>query len=84
MELARAQSGEQPKKNLWSSLLNSVGQRKDMPQAHLLILGDRGAGKRSLVRKMNKPFMKLSANQINKMEEIGSDYANFDSSYLYF
>jgi len=53
-----AGGNEEPKKNLWYHLLNSVGLRKDLQQAHLLVLGDRGAGKRSLVKQMNKPFLK--------------------------
>jgi len=46
------------KKNLWLALLDSVGVRRDIKQAHVIILGDRGAGKRSLIKAMNKPFLK--------------------------
>ena len=35
--------------NLWQSILNDVVQRDDMRESHLLVLGDRGAGKRSLL-----------------------------------
>jgi len=35
-----------------------VGSRGDMKQSHLIILGDRGSGKRSLIKAMNKPFLK--------------------------
>lgn len=46
------------KENLWSSMLDSVGSRRDMKSSHLIILGDRGSGKRSLIKSMNKPFLK--------------------------
>ena len=51
-----------------------------MPQAHLLVLGDRGCGKRSFIKQLNKPFLKQGHN---KFDEYGSDYANFDASYVY-
>ena len=74
---------EKVKKNLWHSLLELVGKRKDIIQANILVLGDKGCGKRSLIKKINKPFQKfLIAN--NKLEEFGSDFANFDCSYFYF
>ena len=44
------ESNAEPKKNLWSQLLDSVGLRKDLPQANLLVFGDKGAGKRSLIK----------------------------------
>ena len=69
------------KKNLWHTLLESVGSRHDMPQAHLLILGDKGCGKRSFVKALNKPFLK--GNLANKFDEFGSDFANFDASFVY-
>ena len=74
-------SHNQVKKNLWHSLLETVGSRRDMPQAHILVLGNRGCGKRSLIKQLNKPFLK--GNAINKFDEFGSDYANFDASFIY-
>lgn len=83
MDLTR-DSGQENKKNLWLGLLDSVGVRRDIKQAHVIILGDRGSGKRSLIKAMNKPFLKqLSVLIQEKMDELGSDYATFDSSYLY-
>ncbi len=35
--------------NLWKSILNDVAQRDDVKESHLLVLGDKGAGKRSLI-----------------------------------
>ena len=72
----------EPKKNLWYSLLDEVGSRKDFPQAHLLVLGNKGCGKRSLIKQMNKPFTKFKAH--NRMDDYGSDFANFDCSYMFY
>lgn len=73
---------ELPKKNLWHKLLDDVGVRKDLPQAHVLVLGDKGCGKRSLVKHINSKFMQYVPN--NKMDEYGSDFANFDCSYMFY
>ena len=35
--------------NLWQSILDDVAQRDDVPESHIFVLGDRGAGKRSLI-----------------------------------
>lgn len=75
--------GDDEKKNLWRSLLQSVGQRTESRPAHILLLGDRNAGKRSLIKAMNKPFMKQMGMQLNIFDEIGSEYSLFESSFLY-
>ena len=77
------ESSNSGKKNLWHDLLDSVGKRQDLRQAHLLVLGDRGAGKRSFINSMNKPFLKQLGLLLSKMEEFCSDYGHFDCSYLY-
>ena len=48
-----------------------------------MLLGDRNAGKRSLIKAMNKPFMKQIGLQLNIFDEIGSEYSLFESSFLY-
>lgn len=78
-----ADGNDDEKKNLWRSLLQSVGQRSESRQAHVLLLGDRNAGKKSLIKAMNKPFMKQMAMQLNIFDEIGSEYSLFESSFLY-
>lgn len=35
--------------NLWQSILNDVAQRDDVKDSNMIILGDRGAGKRSII-----------------------------------
>lgn len=49
----------------------------------MIILGDRNSGKKSLIKAMNKPFMKQLGMQLNIFDEIGSEYSLFESSYLY-
>lgn len=46
-------------------------------------MGDRNAGKRSLIKAMNKPFLKQLGLQINVFDEIGSEYSLFESSFIY-
>ena len=74
--------GEQ-KKNLWSDLLDSVGKRSSSRDCHLLMLGDHDSGKRSLLKAMNKPFLKSLAIPIEVFDEYGSNFAPFESSFLY-
>jgi predicted AAA+ superfamily ATPase len=51
--------GEGDKKvNLWYTLLKNVAKRDETRVANLLVLGDKGAGKRSLIKSLNKPFLK--------------------------
>ena len=45
-------------------------------------MGDRGAGKRSLIKAMNKPFLR-KLNKLTAMDDLGSDYSMFDGSYLH-
>jgi len=76
--------GEGEKKvNLWYTLLKNVAKREETKVAHILVLGDRGVGKRSLIKALNKPFLKLLGIQLTVFDEIGSDFSLFESSYLY-
>ena len=75
--------GGDEKENLWRSLLKSVGQRTEARPAHILLLGDRNAGKKSLIKAMNKPFMKQLGMQVQFFDDIGSEYSLFESSFLY-
>ena len=71
------------KKNLWENLLDSVGKRSQSREGHLLLLGDHDAGKRSLLKAMNKPFLKSLGIPLDVFDEYGSNYAPFESSFLY-
>lgn len=47
-----------------------------------MLLGDKGAGKRSLIRDINSKYI-LSHNKHMPVEEMGSDFAALDFSFLY-
>jgi len=47
------------------------------------LLGDHDAGKRSLLKAMNKPFLKSLAIPLEVFDEYGSHFAPFESSFLY-
>ena len=68
--------------NLWQSILNDVVQRDDMRESHLLVLGDRGAGKRSLLQSVNKHCVRAS-NKFIEVDKMGSQYSGIDYSFLY-
>lgn len=70
-------------KNLWENLLDSVGKRSRAREGHLLLLGDHDAGKRSLLKAMNKPFLKTLGIPVDVFDDYGSNYAPFESSFLY-
>ena len=76
-------SASDNKKNLWQSLLKDVGQRQDLGETHILLLGDRSAGKRSLIKAMNKPFLKQLGLPATVFDDIGSGYSLFETSFLY-
>ena len=71
------------KKNLWFDLLDSVGKRSNQVERHLILLGDHDAGKRSLLKAMNKPFLKSLGIHVDDFDEYGSGFAPFESSFLY-
>jgi ABC-type sulfate/molybdate transport systems ATPase subunit len=43
----------QNKNNLWSKIRADVQKRDDLHDANLILLGDKGAGKRSILREIN-------------------------------
>ena len=48
----------------------------------MLLMGNQGAGKRSIVREINNKYVN-SRNKSMKVESMGSDYAALDFSFLY-
>ena len=80
--LGTSQLKDEEQKNLWESILNDVAQRDETTESTLLILGDKGAGKRSLVSAWNKYWVK-SENQLIKVDRMFSPYAGLDSAFLY-
>ena len=78
-------SGKQSKestKNLWSSILKDVVKRDDLEDSHLLLLGDRGCGKRSIIKEINNKFVQGRNKEIS-VEKMGSDFSALDFSFIY-
>lgn len=70
------------KVNLWKSILNDVVKRDDQKDSLLLILGDKSAGKRSLIKEINNKFV-LARNKYMPVEQMGSNFSALDFSFLY-
>lgn len=72
--------------NLWESILTDLTLRlKDLDtkeESHLLLLGDRGAGKHSVTQALNKHFIKAT-NKFIEVDKMGSTYAAVDFQFLY-
>ena len=68
--------------NLWQSILSEVVKRDDLEDSNLLLLGDRGNGKRSIVKEINSACVRGS-NKMIPVNEMGSDYSALDFSFLY-
>ena len=56
-------------------------KRDDLEDSHVILMGDYGAGKRSLVKEINK-FVKGS-NRTMQVDKMGSDFSALDFSFLY-
>jgi len=68
--------------NLWQSILNDVAQRDDTKESQLIVLGDRGAGKRSLLQAINKQCIRAT-NKFIDVDKMGSQYSGIDFGFLY-
>ena len=68
--------------NLWDSILQDVVQRDEHQDSCLLLLGNFGVGKRSIVREINTKYAQARNKNLN-VDEMGSDYAALSSSFLY-
>ena len=62
--------------------MNDVALRDDIRESHLLVLGDRGAGKRSLLQSINKHCVRAT-NKFIEVDKMGSMYSGIDFSFLY-
>ena len=67
---------------MWNSILEDVVKRDDTEDSYLIMLGNPGAGKRSIVREINAKYVQ-SRNKSLKVEEMCSDYSALDFSFLY-
>ena len=68
--------------NLWQSMLSEVAGRDELPDSQLLILGDPGVGKRSLLQAMHKTCIN-ARNKFIQVETMGSSFSSIDSAFLY-
>jgi len=68
--------------NLWQSILQDVVKRDDQQDSFVLLLGNMGTGKRSIIREINNKYVQ-SRNKSMGVEKMGSDYSALDSSFLY-
>jgi hypothetical protein len=57
-------------------------KRDELQDSHLLLLGNQGVGKRSIVREINNKFVNCR-NKNFGVEQMGSDYSALDFSFLY-
>ena len=57
-------------------------KRDDQKDSYILLLGERGAGKRSLVREINSKYV-LCRNKEMPVDKMGSDFSALDFSFLY-
>ena len=62
--------------------MQNVVQRDEQQDSYLLLMGNYGVGKRSIVREINSNFV-MSRNKNLNVDKMGSDYAALDSSFLY-
>ena len=75
-------SSSQHSTNLWQSILSDVAQRDDVKESHLIVMGERGSGKRSLVQAINKHCIRAT-NKFIEVDKMGSGVAALDAAFLY-
>ena len=59
-----------------------MAKRDDSEDSFLVVLGERGAGKRSLIREINSKLIQTKLKHM-PVEKMGSDYSALDFSFLY-
>ena len=62
--------------------MSDVAKRDVQKDSTILLLGDKGAGKRSLISAVNQKHI-LGRNKTIPVDQMGSDYAALDFSFLY-
>ena len=67
--------------NLWQQIKQSIEQQ-GAAESHLIVLGDKGSGKRTLLQAMNKHCIK-SKNPLIEVDKMMSHYAGLDFAFLY-
>lgn len=80
--MQRDSLGGQDKNSIRIWNLNEVAQRDEVRESNLLIFGDKGCGKRSLMQAINKHVVRAS-NKLIEVDKMGSHFAALDSEFLY-
>lgn len=62
--------------------MSDVAKRETQQDATIVLLGDKGAGKRALVRAINDKYV-IGKNKVIPLENMSSDFAVLDYSFLY-
>ena len=57
-------------------------KRDDLPDSHMILLGDNGAGKRSLMKEINNKYV-MGRNKEMSVDKMCSDFSAVDFSFLY-
>jgi len=79
---AKSQKEGEKKNNLWKTILSDVAQRDGIKDSWLVMLGDKGCGKRSLIREINSKHV-MGRNSKLPVDKMCSDFAALDFSFLY-
>lgn len=70
------------KPSLWNKILSDVAQKDNQRDSTVVLLGDKGAGKRTLINTVNQKHV-MGRNKTMTVEQMGSDFAALDFSFLY-
>ena len=57
-------------------------KRDDLADSHMILLGDNGAGKRSMIKEINNKYV-MGRNKEMAVDMMGSDFSAVDFSFLY-
>jgi len=68
--------------NLWETIMADVVKRDDLQDSHILLIGNQGSGKRSIVKEINNKYVN-ARNKSMSVDKMGSDYSALDFSFLY-
>lgn len=81
-ERPKRASTVEKKDNLWKKILSDVAKREMQKDTTLLLLGDIGSGKRSLVKELNNKHV-YGHNKSIQVDKMGSDFSALDYSFLF-
>ena len=70
------------KPSLWNKILSDVARKDGQRDSTVVLLGDKGAGKRTLINTLNQKHV-LGRNRTMPVDQMGSDFAALDFSFLY-